>query len=297
MAKVATKDRTESQIQRVNPSFLAQYVETDTSLEGMDQYRILPRLKIIQGMTDKALKDVFGEGAAIIRPGDACVLSPQEVREGKRFLFVPQFFWAEAAKWADLKDKEGPSVIARSFDPTSELFKRADDPDKRFEIYPGYENKRPEDQRRYRYVHHLRFAGVIYGDHGLAGTPVVLSFERGEFMQGKNFISAIKMRRQKITVGEGEFAEEKSVPVPLWAQVWSFTIGWRPRAEGGGWYGFDFQPAEPPLISEKDHEEMYKAHVELKELHEKDRLRVDDDDSGREDPAEVRGVDPTKSQF
>jgi hypothetical protein len=265
-----SKDRTDpanSPVKKVAgmSAALVRYTEQDASLAGMDEYRILPRLKIIQAMADPALKEKFGEGTAIIRPGDAEVWRKND----EPFAFVPALFVVEFAQWADPNDSESNTIIKRTFDPTSELAKKARDPEKRIEPY------KLGSEQKYRYVEHLRFYGQIYGDiHPLSGTPVVLSFERGEFTQGKNFISAIKLRRQPVQTDSGT----RIVPVPLWAQIWSLSVGFRDRAKDRRWYGFDFASPEISIIKDEQVEEFHKLHLELKELQEKNRLMVDEQD-------------------
>ena len=278
MSRTSSKD-----LKKVEPktSFLARYAD-DTSLDDMTQYVILPFLKVIQSMTDASLKKTCGEGSVIVRPGDAIVW-----KEGADpFDFVAQFFFVEYSKFSDRKDKESPVVIERTYDPASEIAKKALDKDRRFETYEGHENKPENDQWKYRYVRHFRFAGVIYGEHELAGTPVVLTFDRGEDYQGQSFISAMKMRKQRTTVGD----ETKVIPIPLWAQVWSFKASLRDLGDRK-WYGLDFVPGIPALIDPKDAEMMTEAHVELKKLHEKNRLVVDDKEV-MEDEAAVTASDP-----
>lgn len=291
---MAKSSRTDTAIEKVNPSFLAQYEAEDKSLAGTEEYRVIPRIKIIQGMTNKDLRDKFGEGVAIVRPGDLVLCTPQKTGEQaipeNSFLFVPLLFFPEFCKWSDPRDKDGPMIRARSFDRASDLRRRADDPEKRFELYPG-EDAKKDKPRRFRFVHHLRFPGVVYGNHPLAGTAIVLSFERGEYNNGVNFISSARMRRQKILVDN----EERMVKVPLWAQVWKFTPGWRPRSEGGGWWGFNYLPPDEKvdgfgsLITESEAGEFNKLHMELSELYDQQRLHVEEVDSVEEeaDPGEV----------
>lgn len=276
------KDRTEVAITKVagvDPNWLSKYVADDHSLDGMDEYRILPRVKVIQSMTAVELKKQFGEGSLIMRPGDVCLW-----KEGMEAVkFVALFFGVEFAKWNDRRDTS-QMVAERSFSPTSELAKRARDIEKRFEVCPGQENKKDADKFHYRYIEHLRFFGVLYkGD--MAGQFVAISFEKGEFYQGKNFISAIKMRKLKTVDAEGN---ESTVPAPLWAQVWELKGGFRPRGEKN-WYGIDFAPAEEPTIDEADFDEFSKLHTEMKGLYEKQKLMVDEvdqvDEASAGDPA------------
>lgn len=291
--------RTETAIKKVDPDFLLAHQEDDTSMAGMEEYRILARAKIIQGMTKMELKERFGEGCALIRPGDLVMCKPCKSGEKStpehHFLFVPLLFFAEYAKWADLRDTDGPMIIERSFDPASPLKDLADDPEKRFVTYEGEEGR--EKPKKYRYVHHLRFAGVIYGDHPLSGSPVVISFERGEYFNGTNFISAVRMRKRKV-VRENE--DDILAKVPLWAQVWKFSVGWRPRQEGGGWWGFNYaapdEEESDSIISPAESEEMAKLHQEFAQLHERNRLRVKDDDRGDEETADVAATD-AKAEF
>lgn len=257
--------RTEQSITKVqgtDPNWLANYIEQDQSLQGMEEYRILPRIKVIQSMTDQNLKKMFGEGTIIIRPGDAVLWKDGD----EPFLFVPLFFCVEFTKFADLRDKEsGVVIVERSFDPTSDIAKKSRDSELRFEIYEGQEKKK--DPMKYRYVEHLRFFGVIYGSHQLAWQFIALSFERGEFGQGRNFISAIKMRKTRIG--------DKSVPVPLWSQVWALKGVFRDKGDKK-WYGIDFVAPDDPMINPGDAEQMFAFHKEMKELFEKQRLLVDE---------------------
>jgi len=250
------------------PNFLAQYVEEDTSLDTMNQFVSVPRLKLIQPMTDPQLKDLFGEGTCIVRPGDAVVCKKDET-----FLFVPQFFFTEWCLWGDRRDKESPAILGRTFDPTSEIAKKAGNKATRFEIYPGQEAKSDDDKWVKRYVQHFCFPGVIYGQHPLVGQAIVLSFERGEIGQGFNFINSIKMRRAEVEITPGE---SRSVKVPLWAQVWALTVKRRVNDQGN-WYGFDFGPPEdaPNTITAEESDAFKAAHLELSRLHEDRRLVVD----------------------
>jgi len=282
-------DRTQSNIKKVggvDPNFLADYIEKDDSLELLKEHRTVPRIKLMQSTTAQELKSVFGEGSAVLRPGDALVCKYKV--DPNSFQFVPVFFFVEFAKWIDLRDaNQGkPSVEIRSFDPTSDVAKCCRDVNRRYEVYPGHD-KLPEKERHFfRYVEHLRFVGTLYGDHPLALTPATLSFERGEFQQGKNFISAITLRRQIIG--------ERSVPVPLWAQVWEISPMFHDPAPDRKWFGFKFEAADPPIITPNQAQFFQGLHKEFKELFEAQRLTVDDEPI--EDPAS-EGDTPASSEF
>lgn len=263
--------RTESAVEKVGPdaSYLSKFLETDTSLSNMDSYVIVPRFKIIQQMTDAELKKRVGEGSVIIKPGDAVVW-----KEGDPpFQFVPLFFFPEWTIMSDRRDKDSPMFLSRTFDPSSKIAKAAADPQLRSVPYEGHEGRPEKDQWKRRYVEHLRFIGLIYGDHDLVGTPVTLSFEKGEYYNGRDFISAIKYRKHLI--------DGKRSSVPLWSQIWNFHVSLRP-SDDGSWYGFDFTPPEVKIIKPEEVEEFYAQHCDLRDAHQEQRIRVDGDEHEEE---------------
>lgn len=284
-SKIKKSSRTETAINKVegvDPNYLQKYIEEDKSLDHLKEHRVVPRLKIIQPTTDADLKKSFGEGTVIVRPGDAMICKYEEDPES--FDFVPLFFFVEWAKWADLRATSGPMILDRSHDPTSELAIKAKDFTKRTEVYEGHD-KLPENERNYyRYVEHLRFIGIIYGDHPLVGTPITLSFERGEWGQGKNFISAVTLRRQSV--------DGVSQPVPLWAQVWKLQPKFREPDASRKWYGFGFEPADPAIIAPDEAEAMLALHTEFKTLFEQQRLMVQDEPA--EPPVDEAAVKANK---
>jgi|GEM_PF-4656807 len=275
-------DRTQNDIEKVspNPGFLSKYTEQDSSLDALKKHRTVPRFKILQPTTDATLLEQFGVGSCIVRPGDTLVSTFKG--DLTRFSFVPLYFLIEWAKWRDLKGS-GPMVLERSSHPGSDLARRSASVELRKELYPGMEHVEDEKAKSYfSYVEHLRFIGVIYGDHPLAGTPVTLSFERGEWKQGKNFISAISMRR--------EVVDDVSVEVPLWAQVWDFNTVYHNPEQSKKWYGFQFSPATPNIITEEEAASFQALHIEYKELAAKQLLvvqEVDDKSDAPKDPGAV----------
>lgn len=283
---MAKKDRTDesTDIQRVagiDPETLLKLSVEDTSFDDMKEYRVIPRLKVIQEMTEKILKKRFGEGALIIRPGDALVAKNEDntVVEGPlSFDFVPLYFFVEFLKVSDLRDTESPTVVERSFDRGGELAKKAKNPSMRIEIYPGQESKDDDKKFRYRYVEALRFPGIIYGDHEMSDTAVVLSFERGEHNTGQNFCTAVKMRKQVVKTSEGD----KRVGIPLYLQVWKIAVGFREFGTRH-WYGLDPTPADNPCVAPEHIEMCMKEHQDLRELFDANRIRVDGDDRETED--------------
>jgi len=275
--------RTETGINKVSgvrPDYLANYAEGDHSTDGMDEYRVLPRHKVVQGASDQVLQDLFGVGTVIIQPGNAKVWK----REEPPFKFVPVLFFVEFCKWGDLKDKENV-IVARSFDPTSDIAKKAKNADTRIEVYAGHEDKPPSEQWKYRYVQHFRFVGVIYDqEHPLNETPLTISFEKGEFFTGQNFISAIKMRKVAIEVD----GKTQSIQVPLYAQVWNISASLRDRGDKK-WWGLDVVHQEE-LVAPEHIEEMKAMHGDMKAMKEAERLVVDES-PGITDEAAVAATD------
>ena len=269
MAKA--KNRTDTEIVKVNGvQELLKYTKEDDSLTKLTEYVIIPFAKVIQGMTDQELKDSFGEGSAILRPGDALIADRKE-----SFTFVPIFFYTSFRKWGDRKDTQ--MIYDTSFDPTSPVAKIARDPEKWDEIYEEDIEKPEKEQRHYRYVEHLCFIGEIYGEHDLSGNKCLISFQKGDFRVGRSFASGIKMRKQKVEVDD----VEQFVPVPLWAQVWEFKISQRDR-NGNKWWGFD--PINPkkisPLIQPDEFQRFHQTYKDLCEAHAANMIRIDGEESG-----------------
>lgn len=290
---LARAKRTDTDIEKVNtnPNFLDAYTEEDTSLDALKEHRTVPRFKIIQPTTEEELKNTFGTGSAIVRPGDTMVCKHsgnQNIEALESFDFVPLFFFVEWAKWRDLKGT-GDMILDKSFDPSSDVAVRSKDKDTRKEAYPGQEAMAENDPNRmyFQYVEHLRFIGAIYGEHPLAGTPVTLSFERGEWGQGKNFISAVSLRRRQTT--DSETGEKVAKPIPLWSQVWRMKTVYHNPDALRKWYGFAFEAAPESIIKPQEAAAMFGLHKEFKELFEASRLSVQDDQQESPDEASVKG--------
>jgi hypothetical protein len=236
------------------PSFLTPYVEADTSVETLKEHRVLNRLAVIQSNSPREVKEKFGEGSLAIPASEAVVVKIDE-----RVEFVPVFFFDEYVTWADRDDSAGPMILERSTDATSELAQKAGDFDRMREKY-GEPDNDGELPFTMRHCHHLNFAGMLYsGD--LSGTPIVVTFSRGDFKKGRSFISAILMRKV-----DGKQA-------PLWATRWQLYSEPR-KNDKGEWYGIGFSNAEDPWIKESDAESLKLLHEEMKEFYEAQRLSV-----------------------
>lgn len=258
--------RNDRAIKKIDPSFLLTAIADDKSLVGMDPYVLIPSLKIIQGLSDAPLKKQFGEGAVIIRPGDKRVWVENE----NPYLFVALLFFVEYAKWSDINDASQQMILERNFNPDSEIARRSRESKLRKEKYG------PDGKFEYRYIEHLRFPGIIYSEGELNKFPVTLSFEKGEFMKGRNFISACTLRR--------EVVDGTPRQVPLWAQVWFMSASLRNRGSYS-WYGHDFEPAG--LIDPADAEYLKGEHLKLVEAHAVGRVQVEDEMTGIDQTVDV----------
>lgn len=252
------------------PDWLAEIPEDEmeTGLEGMSEYRVLARVKTIQSMTARDLKQTFGEGALVAVPGPTLLAGEDEALQ-----VVPVFAFTEFCLWSDLKDSSSPVIQQRSFDKAGDLAAASRDPERRFESYGEPDSKTGEPKFVRRYVEHLCFACIIYDEeHPMHGQPVVLSFQRGEFSTGKNFISAMMMRRAG------------GRPIPMWGQVWQISTIYREKGDDKKWYGLQFAPGEPSEITADQVEFFRDQYQSLKEDYIRNRLLVDRAESSDEAP-------------
>jgi hypothetical protein len=247
--------RSESAVSKITPTFLEAIAADDTSLDDLKGYRVLSRIRVVQAMSDAAVKETCGEGAAILQPGNVLLA---KAKQG--FRFVPLFFYPEFITWKDRRDQGGSPIHQRSSDRAGEIAAMSRDPEQRWEPYPGGPSS---DPYKYRHVEHLNFAGMVYGGE-LHMTPAAMSFAKGELNVGKNLCSAALLRKAGAHTA------------PLWSQVWEFVPNTR-EAGGFQWWGLDFQnPTQgEPWIAEDEVEDFKTLHEELKTLHEAQRLAVD----------------------
>ena len=258
------------------PDWLVAYADEDKSLVEASKYRVLNRLKIIQGSSSSELKKKHGEGAVILSPGNVLVAGV-----GEKFTFVGLMMFTEWCTWSDINDKASPSILDRSFDPTCDIAKKAAVKETRFEEYEGSSNAaKPFNMR---HVEHINIAGVIYNpEHPLHGQPTTLSYARGEFGTGRTFLSACMMRKVQ------------GKQVPLYCQVWDFSTSLRDLNDNE-WYGYDHSPPESPYIKREEVEVFKAMHEQLADDYAKNRIRVDHSDA--EDEAGEASVSSVDNEF
>jgi hypothetical protein len=170
---------------------------------------------------------------------------------------------------ADIDDTSSGMYQARTFDEQSDVARRSRDAKLRSEPY-GPPDKDGKPLYAFRYVEHLVFPGVVYGEHEIAGTVVAISFEKGEFFNGTAFCSAILLRK----VG--------GATVPLWSQVWEMRSRLHKNRVGQQWYGFDYFIPGQPFIREEEVESFRAQHEELRKQFKDKLIEVDRDDGSDE---------------
>lgn len=245
-------------------SWLANYSQEDTSLAGMASMRVLQRVRVLQGMSPKPLRDQFGgEGAVILMPAQQLI-----AKRDQSFLFIPLLFFKEWIAWADRKDKNTKNaILERSFDENSALAVKANNADKRKETYSinGSEFIRTN-------VEHLNFAGILVNHPQLDNQPIVLGFAKGEWSTGKKYVNQILMRR------------DAGRTVPLWAQRWEFVVASHKNKNDQEWNALE--PRNPTdgqlLISEEMGPTMQALHRQLAEDHKNRAMMVDRSDEATE---------------
>jgi hypothetical protein len=259
------------------PDWLRSEAETDQggSLAGTEKYRVLSRVKVIQGTSKEELQNTYGIGGVILVPDmERVCKGPQAegaTEAEKSFKFVPMLFFNEFTVQNDLKDTASPFIAERTFNDNSEIAKKARSADTRQERYGELDPNTQQPKFQRRFVEHLCFIGVIYDHkHPLAGRPICITFEKGEFGTGTRFITAFRNRRAG------------GHPVPLWAQVWCFRPKLRQRGTNS-WRGLDFfnPPADELYIRQEEGPTFKEWHNRLSEELKEERLRVDH--SGSED--------------
>ncbi len=252
-------DRTDlsTDVEDTTVNYLAELAADDNSLDGLEEFLVLPYLQRLEAGSDKELVEKFGAGCII--------LSGQNVLIWKKndppFKFVPILFVPVIKKWRDRQDAEKPRILEETFDMRSNLAKIARNPDRRSseEYGNGY---------KYQYVEHLTFLGVLY-DGDFAGTSCSLSFEKSSHFKGKSFITAIQSR--KIQGKDGIMQRQ-----PLWSQVWGIRLIAKHNAKGD-WYGLDFQNMEQSVISQQHVKPFKEMNVRYKEMQRKDLIVLDED--------------------
>lgn len=243
------------------------FMQEDEGLgtEVLSQFVRPPYVKIIKSQAKSELKEKWGEGSAVLFPSEIVLCKKQD--EG--FLMVPLFFYVEYCVMNPIQVKTLSMMRDRTFDPTSEIAKRARDP--KAWTMPCPENK----EFKIKYVEMLNFIFTPFQD-GLPQMPCIMSFSRGEHRTGRMLSSMIQAKKASIC-----------------GQVYRAKIGMHKYAQGEyeGW-GFDFETPEPAFVTDPATYASFKdTHLMLKKKHEDGLIRADYD----EDTAEEAATAPSAS--
>lgn len=266
-----TPERSETLPEKVGTqAWLTQHTQEDTSLEALKQYRVVPVLRLIQGLSATELKKQHGEGASLLMPGAQPFAGPETYVD-----IVPLFMFTEFRKYSDRKDKESQMIPDRSHDPRSDLAMCARDGDKRKEIYEGDEKKPADKQRYWRYTEVLCFLCTVYSkDHPQRGTIFTLEFMKGSFWAGKNFSSGCLSRKIDGT------------NVPLYYQVWQIGSGTTQNRDGQEYWIMNFRNPDgeehPLYVNEAESEAYRTLHKELQNDYDNAKIVIDSVDMDEE---------------
>ncbi len=230
-------------------------------LEGLKKYVILPFIKVVQKMASKELTDVFNIGDLIASGSNSLIAQMnvdtkfKSLETGNPFHFVPLFFYPEWCTWSPFEGRgQAPAIINRSLDPACDIAAKSNNPNLRAEEIDTEWGK-----LMCRHVEHLAYVVTLW-NHPLAGTPMILSFQKGEHGTGRAFSSLIAMR--------------KASP---FACVFQGVSTYRPGSGKGDWYGI--QPSNPsgeeapePWVPEDEMNVFKVLHLEMKKAYEEKRL-------------------------
>jgi hypothetical protein len=221
-----------------------------------------PFVKIVQGSSDKTLKQTFAEMSVLAVPGNDMIAQP-----GQPIYFTPLLFFIEYLCLNDIKLKgNGQFILARTFDKTSDVAKRALNPElRRQRIENGGQAVLVNGEPVFMtYQEAFNFIVALHGVPNIT-EPVIISFRSAEQKTGRRLASLINRRHCDIYAGIYE------------ARV---NIHRNPQND---WYGFDIDNAvlgNGWVQDPKQFAEYEAAHVMLAKMHQERKIQMDygDDD-------------------
>lgn len=235
------------------------------------QYRTTPYCKIVQGQSSTDLKEQFPERTVLLVPEKTVIVSGKD----SEFVIVPIMMFDTFEKWSDIDDDEQNLCVGRSLDRTSDLAKRCLDRTRRIEDYPDGRKNSNKAPMRYRYVQSINVLAVIDGcdeNPEVVGSPMMFSYNKGEFQQGRRFCTAVD--RRAVSIFGCRFAMKTAVH--------------KSRDGKYSWYGLEnANPTEAqggPWVNDKDkYEDFRRLHIGFDESVKSgafEILREDDGDGG-----------------
>ena len=266
MAKVSKiEPKTSAMIpQEQVPAYISQAAATDTSLESLRGYTILPRLQVLQGLSDPDLINKFGLGSLIVSPVNELV--PPAT------LCVPLFFFPSWATINDIKLRGSePVVLEYSLDKSSAVAKKSEFLATREEAHPRQPGMK---------IHHmamLNFVVTLPDFEPCAMQPLLLSYRKAEYRIGMQLASRLMISR-----------------IPIYARKWSINVVARKNNQGQ-WYSLqldtptiDGEPANP-YVDEGLFKQLEAMHKDISAMHAKNAVQTvseeDADVADSEEPA------------
>lgn len=216
----------------------------DRSVVDLQDFVRIPKLRIVQEQTPTKPWPV---GSVFMHPKDVLV-----AEAGDTAPIVPLVMFPKWIAWNDRSDTRARAVEAESFDPSSDLARRARHHNDRVEKY-GH-----DDRFTREYVEHLVFVAVIYaGEH--AGEVVSFEFSRGDYERGRDLCDAIA----SVSL-EGR-------QVPMWSQVWELSAEHVERPKGACWL---LRLEHATLVEVDEAKALRQRHEQLAAQHRQRILRM-----------------------
>lgn len=245
---------TGGQIAESMPDFLRD--EKPIGVADMLKYIRPPFVKIVQGSADKTLKQKYKEGSLVLAQNDELLLDANAV-----MTFTPVYFFTEYITMNPIELKgTQPMIRARSFDPNSEIARKALDPSTRNEqIGVDASTGKPlilshqEVLCFFLKVHSRSDGGEVPED------VVLLTFSRAEWRTGSRLARLIAQRNK-----------------PVFSGVYEAQIGIH-RNTQHDWYGLDIDnPKEPtsPWVDQELYEKLKKTYDVFADAHKRGAVQT-----------------------
>lgn len=251
------------------PSFLAGAKDLAAqTAANLQDLVILPRWKIPQPMTKKAILDKYNVGDVLLTPNYEMVAPYEKGTGGKPFdvaiIFqYREFFWLNPLNFVN--SGLCASIADQTSDEHSEVALAARDPKKQLQNYLNAEGQTAMDNGKVaqkRAVESINFVAVLQ-DHPIQ-VPFVMSFARGEFTNGRKLSTLL--------------ASRAAGGIPLFAGRYTGKVAQR-EGKKGTWYGADFTISATPFVSEEKFAEYKEEFFKLKKLHEAKLLKTNMDET------------------
>lgn len=216
----------------------------DQSILDLQDYVRIPKLRIVQERTPARN---WPEGSILLQPKEVLLCEA-----GDSVQIVPLIMFPHFIAWNDRNDTTSRHVHDESFDPSSEIARRALHHNDRIERYGS------DDRFEREYVEHLVFIATVYaGEH--LGSIFSFEFARGERRAGRRFCEAVA----NVSLDGRQ--------VPMWGQVWSAQTEEIEKPKGTchvlSLRGID-------LVGPDEAEVFRERHEQFREQHRRRQLQV-----------------------